>query len=200
MDQVLASQIKAVEETLWAKLTPLQVSHYSPISYTQFTIRSVQQDSPVSKQFSHSFLCFLVDKVLASQIEAEEETLWAKLTPCRSLISYTQFKIRSAQQDSPVSKTVFTLLFVFWWTKSWHPRSRLRKRLYGWSWLQSRSAVSHPSLIHSSRAIQCSKTVQFQKQFSLSSLCFLVDQVLASQIKAEKETLWMKLTPKQVSC
>ena len=61
VDQILASQIKAVEETLWAKLTPLQVSHYSPISYTQFKIRSVQQDSPVSKQFSHSFLCFLVD-------------------------------------------------------------------------------------------------------------------------------------------
>ena len=151
-----------------------------------------------------------------------------------------------------------TPLFVFWWTKSWHPRSRLRerfygwswvhcrsaighpsiihssrsilhsdtvqfrkqfshsslcflvdqvlayrsrlrKRLYGWSWLQSRSAVSHPSLIHSSRSIQRSKTVQFPKQFSLSSLCFLVDQVLASQIKAVEETLWAKLTPLQVS-
>ena len=45
-----------------------------------------------------------------------------------------------------------------------------------------------------------SAAVQFQKQFSLSYLCFLVDQVLASQIKAEEETLWVKLTPKQVSC
>ena len=50
---------------------------------------------------------------MASQIKAEEETLWAKLTPCRLLISYTQFKIRSAQQDSPVSKTVFTLFSLF---------------------------------------------------------------------------------------
>ena len=106
----------------------------------------------------------------------------------------------STARQSSFQNSFHTLLFVFWWTKSWHPRSRLRKRLNGWSWLQSRSAVSHPSLIHSSRAIQCSKTVQFQKQFSLSSLCFLVDKVLASQIKAEEETLWMKLTPKQVSC
>ena len=39
----------------------------------------------------------------------------------------------------------------------------------------------------------------FQNSFH-SSLCFLVDQVLAPQIKAEEETLWVKLTPKQVSC
>ena len=88
--------------------------------------------------------------------------------------------------------------------KIWHHCAclwkRLWKRLYGRSSLNCRSAITHPSLIHSSRSIQRSKTVQFPKQFSLSSLCFLVDQVLASQIKAEEETLWMKLTPKQVSC
>ena len=94
-------------------------------------------------------------------------------------------------------QTVFTLFFfVSWWTKSWHPRSRLRKRLYGRSSLHA----GHSSLIHSSRSVQHSKTVQFPKQFSHSSLCFLVDQVLAPQIKAEEETLWVKLTPKQVSC
>ena len=38
-------------------------------------------------------------------------------------------------------------------------------------------AISHPSLVHSSRSVQQSKTVQFPKQFSHSSLCFLVDQV-----------------------
>ena len=72
--------------------------------------------------------------------------------------------------------------------------------LYRWSWLHCRSAVSHPSLIHNSRSVQRNKTVQFSKQLSLSSPRFLVDQVLASQIKAEEETFWVKLTPLQVSC
>ena len=51
---------------------------------------------------------FLVDHVLASQIKTVEETLWVKLTPIRvnhlAPISCTQFKIRTAQHDSPVPK------------------------------------------------------------------------------------------------
>ena len=61
------------------------------------------------------------------------------------------------------------------------------------------SAFGHPSLIHKSGSIQHNKTVQFPKQFSHSSLHFLVDQVLASQIKTEEETSWMKPTPLLVS-
>ena len=138
-----------------------------------------------------------------NQIKAEEETTGkADSITGQLLVTYLLHTVQdpfcTATQFS-FENSFHTPLFVFWWTRSWHPRSRLRERFYGWSWVQSRSAVSHPSLIHSSRSIQHSKTVQFPKQFSLSSLCFLVDQVLASQIKAEEETLWVKLTPKQVS-
>ena len=131
--------------------------------------------------------------------------LWKRLygrssLHCRSAITHPS-PIHSSRSVL-CSKTVqfpnsfHTLFFVSWWTKSWHPRSRLRKRLYGRSSLHA----GHSSLIHSSRSVQHSKTVQFPKQFSHSSLCFLVAQVLAPQIKAEEETLWVKLTPKQVSC
>ena len=51
------------------------------------------------------------------------------------------------------------------------------------------------TLVHISRSVQRSKTVQFPKQFSHSSLYFLVDQFLASQIKTVEETLRAKLTP-----
>ena len=108
--------------------------------------RSFQHSKTVlfPKQLSHSSLYFLVDQVLASQIKTEEETLWMTLTPL---------------------------------------------------WISNQS----PSLVHSSRSIQHSKTVQFPKQLSHTSLCFLVDQVLVSQIKTEKETLWVTPTPLQVS-
>ena len=199
------NQIKAEEETLWVRLTPLQVSYWSPISYTQFKIHFAQRHSSVSKTvFTLLSLLFggpslsITDQGWGRDFMGEADSKAGQLLVIHLLFT-VQDPFSTARQSS-FQNSFHTLLFVFWWTKSWHPRSRLRKRLYGWSWLQSRSAVSHPSLIHSSRSIQCSKTVQFQKQFSLSSLCFLVDQVLASQIKAEEETLWVKLTPKQVSC
>ena len=56
-------------------------------------------------------------------------------------------------------------------------------------------AIGLPSLIHKSGSIQHSKTVQFPKLFSHSSHFFLVDQVLASQIKTEEETSWVRPTP-----
>ena len=108
VDHVLASQIKTVEETLWVKPTPIWVNHLAAISCSQFKIRTAQHDSPVPKQFSHSSLCFLVDHVLASQIKTVEETLWVKPTPIwvnhLAAISCSQFKIRTAQHDSPVPK------------------------------------------------------------------------------------------------
>ena len=165
----------------------------------------MQQDSSVSKTIFTLFSLFfggpslsITDQGWGRDFMGEADSKAGQLLVTHLL--YTVQDPFSTARQSSFQNSFHTLLFVFWWTKSWHPRSRLRKRLYGWGWLQSRSDVSHPSLIHSSRSIQCSKTVQFQKQFSLSSLCFLVDQVLASQIKAEEETLWVKLTPKQVSC
>ena len=68
-------------------------------------------------------------------------------------------------------KDILSLCFLV--DQVWeHPRSRLRKRFSGWSQLHSRSAISHPSLVHSSRSVRQSKTVQFPKQFSHTSLFF----------------------------
>ena len=39
-----------------------------------------------------------------------ESTLWVS---CSSPVSDTQVRIHSAQQDSPVSKTIFTLFSLF---------------------------------------------------------------------------------------
>ena len=54
---------------------------------------------------------------MAFQITTVEEILRVKPTPSRvsyqSPISFAQFKICSSQQDSPVSKTVFTLFSLF---------------------------------------------------------------------------------------
>ena len=132
--------IFASQEIWWVKLTPLWVTFSLPISCKQFKIPSVWNN------LNSLLLVF-----------------WWTWTP-------TQFKIHSAQQDSPVSKI----------------RSRLRKRLYGWGWLHYRSAIGHLSLTHSSRSILHSDTVQFRKQFSHSSLCFLVDQVLAHRSRLRK--------------
>ena len=41
----------------------------------------------------------------------------------------------SAVKQSSFQNRYHALLFVFWWTKSWHHWSTLRKRLNGWSWL-----------------------------------------------------------------
>ena len=98
-----------------------------------------------------------------------------------------------ATRQSSFRKSFHTLLFVFRWTTFKHPRARLKKRLH------FRPAISHPSLVHSLRSVQHIETVRIPKQFSHSSLCFLVDQVLESQIKTEEETSWMKLTPLLVS-
>ena len=105
-----------------------------------YLLYTVQDPFSATRQSSFqnnslSSLCFLVDQVLASQIKTEEETLRVKLTPlwfsCQSPISCTQIKIHSAQQDSPVSQTVFTLFLFFWWTRSQRLRSRIRKYFTG---------------------------------------------------------------------
>ena len=45
------------------------------------------------------------------------------------------------------------------------------------------------TLVHISRSVQRSKTVQFPKQFSHSSLCFLVDQFFAGETDSIEEQL-----------
>ena len=80
---------------------------------------------------------------------------------------YTVQDLFCAARQPRFQNSFHTPLFVFWWT-----RSRLRKRLYGWSQHHSGSVISHPSLVHSSRSVLCSKTVQIPKYFSHTSLCF----------------------------
>ena len=103
---------------------------------------------------------------------------------------------RSIQRRyNPVSEIVFTLFSVFSVDQVLASQIKTEEET---SWVKSTphwdSAIGHPSLIHKSGSIQHSKTVQIPKLFSHSSLCFLVDQVLASQIKTEEETSWMKPT------
>ena len=204
MDQVLAYRSRLRKRLYgWSWLQSRSaVSHPSIIHSS----RSILHSDTVQfrKQFSHSSLCFLVDQVLAYRSRLRKRLYGWSWLQSRSAVSHPSI-IHSSRSILHSDTVQFRKQFshsslCFLVDQVLAYRSRLRKRLYGWSWLQSRSAVSHPSLIHSSRSIQRSKTVQFPKQFSLSSLCFLVDQVLASQIKAEEETLWVKLTPKQDSC
>ena len=136
VDQVLASQIRTEEETLWVKLPPLWISFQSPISYKQFKICLVQHDSPVSEIVFTLFSFFFFfggPSLCILEIKNEEETLQVKLTPLwvsfQSPISCTQFRICLVQHDSSVSETVFTPFSFFWWTRTEHPRSGLRSSL-----------------------------------------------------------------------
>ena len=109
-------------------------------------------------------------------------------------ISCTPLKICTSQQDSPVSRTVFTLFFLFFG----RPSLSISDQDWGRDFMVELDSIAGQllvTLVHISRSVQRSKTVQFPKQFSPSSLCFLVVQVLASQIKTVEETLWVKLTP-----
>ena len=69
----------------------------------------------------------------------------------------------------------------------------------GWKLLHHGSAVSHPSHVHSSASVWSSMAVLLRNSFHTLLPFFLVDQVLASQIRAEEETMWEKLTPLWVS-
>ena len=144
-----------------------------------------------------------MDKVLAFQITTVEEILRVKPTLSRvsyqSPISCTVQDLFITARQSSFQNSFHTLLFVFWWTKSSHTRSQLWKRLLGWSWRHHGSAISHPSLLHSSRSVHHSKTVQFPKQFSRSSLSLFFFFFFFSVITTVKETLRVKQTPSQVS-
>ena len=145
----------------------------------------MQQDSPDSKTvFTHLSLFFGgPGQDWGRDFMGEANTIVGQLSVTHLL--YTVQDLFCAARQPRFQNSFHTPLFVFWWT-----RSRLRKRLYGWSQHHSGSVISHPSLVHSSRSVLCSKTAQIPKQFSHTSLCFLVDQV-----KTEEETLWVKPIP-----
>ena len=76
----------------------LLVTH---LLYTDQNPFSTTRQSSFRNSFHTLFFFFSVDQVSASQIKNKEETLQVKPTPlqvsCQSPISYTQFKICSAQ-------------------------------------------------------------------------------------------------------
>ena len=111
---------------------------------------------------------------------------------------------RSVQCNQTVqfTKTAFTHFSLFFGGPSLSTRDQDRGRDFmgdANSIVGQQLHCSYPSLVHSSRFVRHSMSVQFPKQLSHTSLYFLVDQVLASQIKTEEETLWVMPTPLWVS-
>ena len=206
VDQVLASQVKNEEEIFWVKPNPFEVSYQSPISCTQLKICLVQQDSPVSETvFTLFSLFFGGPSLVASQIKTEEEISWVKPTPFevsyQSPFSCTQFQIRSAKQDSPVSKTVFTHFSLFFGGPSLIAFQIKNEEDIFWVTPTS-FKVSHQSPMSYTQFKIClvqqdcpvSKTV-----FTHFSLFFGGPNLIAFQIKTEEEIFWVKLTPFEVS-
>ena len=86
-------------------------------------------------------------------------------------ISCTPLKICTSQQDSPVSRTVFTLFFLFFG----RPSLSISDQDWGRDFMVELDSIAGQllvTLVHISRSVQRSKTVQFPKQFSHSSLFF----------------------------
>ena len=196
-DQIFASQ-----EIWWVKLTPLWVTFSLPISCKHFKIPSVSETiltlfslffggpglrhSSRFIQHSKTVQFPKSDQGWGRDFTGEADSITGQLL-VTYLLHTVQDPFCTATQFS-FENSFHTPLFVFWWFKIHSAqqdspvskiRSRLRKRLYGWGWLHYRSAIGHLSLTHSSRSILHSDTVQFRKQFSHSSLCFLVDHSLS---------------------
>ena len=111
------NQIKAEEETLWVRLTPLQVSYWSPISNTQFKIHFAQRHSSVSKTvFTLLSLLFggpslsITDQGWGRDFMGEADSKAGQLLVIHLLYT-VQDPFSTARQ--PVSKTVFTLFSLF---------------------------------------------------------------------------------------
>ena len=101
-------------------------------------------------------------------------------------ISCTPLKICTSQQDSPVSRTVFTLFFLFFG----RPSLSISDQDWGRDFMVELDSIAGQllvTLVHISRSVQRNKTVQFPKQFSHPSLCFLVDQ------DHHRSRLWKRL-------
>ena len=137
-----------------------------------------------------------MDQFLASQIKTEQETEWWSWFHYRSAVSHPSlvYSLRPVQRSKTVQfpKQFSHTSLCFLVDQVLASQIKTEEETSWWSWLHYGPAVSHPSLVYSSRPVQRSKTVQFPKQFSHTSLCFLVDQVVASQIKTEEEALWVK--------
>ena len=126
------NQIKAEEETLRVRLTPLQVSYWSPISYTQFKIYFAQRHSSVSKtvftllslffgdsrfiQHSKTVQFPKSDQGWGRDFTGEADSITGQL-----LVTYLLHTVQdlfcTATQFS-FENSFHTPLFVFWWTKS----------------------------------------------------------------------------------
>ena len=117
------NQIKAEEETLRVRLTPLQVSYWSPISYTQFKIHFAQRHSSVSKTVFTLFYLFfggpslsITDQGCGRDFMGEAHSIAGQ--PLLTHLLYTVQDPFSAARQSSFQNNFHSLLFVFWWTKS----------------------------------------------------------------------------------
>ena len=169
MDQVLAFQITTVEEILRVKLTPSRVSYQSPISFAQFKICSSQQDSPVSKTVFTVFSLFfggpslrILDHNCGRDFKGEADAITGQLSVTHLFCIVQDLLITARQssfQNSFHALLSPSLFFFFWWSQLW-------KRLWGWSRRHHRSAIGHPSLVHSSRSVQhTARQSTFQNSF-----------------------------------
>ena len=148
-----------------------------------------------------------MDQVLAFQITTVEEILRVKPTPSRvsyqSPISFAQFKICSSQQDSPVSKTVFTLFSLFFGG----PSLRILDHNCGRDFKGEADAITGQlSVTHLFCIVQdlfiTARQSSFQNSFhALLSpfFFFLFSFFFSSVITTVEETLRVKPTPSQVS-
>ena len=132
----------------------------------QYPLSAAKQSS--SRNRFHPLLFFFGGPGLSvpDQDWGRESMGEANSTAGQLLVTHLLYTVQdpiSTARQSSFRKSFHTLLFIFWWTRSKHLWSTLRKRLYEWSWIHCRSAISYPSLIHRSRSDRHSKTVQFPK-------------------------------------
>ena len=145
-----------------------------------------------------------MDQVLAFQITTVEEILRVRPTPSRvsyqSPISFAQFKICSSQQDSPVSKTVFTLFSLFFGG----PSLRILDHNCGRDFKGKADAITGQlSVTHLFCIVQdlfiTARQSSFQNNFHALLSPSLFFFFFFSVITTVEETLRVKPTPSQVS-
>ena len=143
-----------------------------------------------------------MNQVLAFQITTVEEILRVKPTPSRvsyqSPISFAQFKICASQQDSPVSKTVFTLFSLFFGG----PSLRILDHNCGRDFKGEADAITGQlSVTHLFCIVQDLFNTARQSSFQNSFHALLSPSLFFffSVITTVEETLRVKPTPSQVS-
>ena len=137
---------------------------------------------------------------MAFQITTVEEILRVKPTPSRvsyqSPISFAQFKICSSQQDSPVSKTVFTLFSLFFGG----PSLRILDHNCGRDFKGKADAITGQlSVTHLFCIVQDLFITARQSSFQNSFHALLSPSLFFFFFFSVEETLRVKPTPSQVS-